>query len=271
VLSMPPIINSNREWSVIRRSASDSFAYHQYIADSKITLNTTNIFIDVTATDQTKLYVETDFLVEPSGRGLIDCILVILSSTSLWPCSRNTASRLSSESETPSSYFGRTNAYVPCSRVEPVKITYHDGSSRISPQLTPRATQASISYINAALGLKLSPEEMAGLLNRMSLAASPSAEAPTETLDVFVPCTRSDILHECDIMEDVGIAYGFNNLPTGLPQTSTVAKPFAINKLADVVRKECAMAGWVEVLPLILVSHDGPPNCQLEYLLALIL
>jgi phenylalanyl-tRNA synthetase beta chain len=101
---------------------------------------------------------------------------------------------------------------------------------------------------------------MAGLLNRMSLAASPSAEAPKETLDVFVPCTRSDILHECDIMEDVGIAYGFNNLPTGLPQTSTVAKPFAINKLADVVRKECAMAGWVEVLPLILVSHDGRPD-----------
>lgn len=55
-------------------------------------------------------------------------------------------------------------------------------------------------------------------------------------------------------MEDVGIAYGFNNLPIGLPKTSTVAKPFAINKLADVVRKECAMAGWLEVLPLILVS-----------------
>jgi phenylalanyl-tRNA synthetase beta chain len=153
-------------------------------------------------------------------------------------------------------------------RVEPVKITYPDGSSRISPQLTPRATQASISYINAALGLKLSPEEMAGLLNRMSLTASPSAEAPEETLDVFVPCTRSDILHECDIMEDVGIAYGFNNLPTGLPQTSTVAKPFAINKLADVVRKECAMAGWVEVLPLILVSDDDLVERTMSYRLA---
>lgn len=92
------------------------------------------------------------------------------------------------------------------------------------------------------------------MLNRMSLAAAPSTSDPTETLDVYVPCTRSDILHECDIMEDVGIAYGYNNLPIGLPKTNTVAKPFGINKLADVVRKECAMAGWVEVLPLILVS-----------------
>ena len=152
-------------------------------------------------------------------------------------------------------FASRLTSELLYNRVEPVKITYANGTSRVSPNLTPRATNASISYINAALGLKLSPQEMAGLLNKMSLAAAPSSSDPTETLDVFVPCTRPDILHECDIMEDVGIAYGYNNLPTGLPKTSTVAKPFGINKLADVVRKECAMAGWVEVLPLILVSR----------------
>lgn len=130
---------------------------------------------------------------------------------------------------------------------------YANGETVISPQLAPRLTTASVSYVNAALGLNLTPVEMAGLLRKMSLTATPSSSAQ-DTLDVSVPCTRSDILHECDVMEDVGIAYGFNNLTTGLPQTSTVAKPFAINKLADVVRKECAMAGWVEVLPLILVS-----------------
>jgi phenylalanyl-tRNA synthetase beta chain len=29
-----------------------------------------------------------------------------------------------------------------------------------------------------------------------------------------------------------------------------------INKLSDIVRHECAMAGWAEVMPLILCSHD---------------
>jgi phenylalanyl-tRNA synthetase beta chain len=58
-------------------------------------------------------------------------------------------------------------------------------------------------------------------------------------------------------MEDVAIAYGFNNLPRSSPNKSaTIGKPLMINKLSDIVRHECAMAGWVEVMPLILCSHE---------------
>lgn len=55
-------------------------------------------------------------------------------------------------------------------------------------------------------------------------------------------------------MEDAAIAYGFNNLPHTFPATSTVAQPLAISKLSDIIRVEWALAGWVEVLPLILVG-----------------
>jgi phenylalanyl-tRNA synthetase beta chain len=75
----------------------------------------------------------------------------------------------------------------------------------------------------------------------------------SDELSVEVPATRPDILHECDIMEDAAIAYGFNNLPDTFPATNTVAQPLAISKLSDIVRIEWALAGWVEVLPLILV------------------
>ncbi|KAK1927881.1 putative phenylalanyl-tRNA synthetase beta chain [Papiliotrema laurentii] len=139
--------------------------------------------------------------------------------------------------------------------IEPVKIHMPDGSSHISPPLAPRSTTASSSYINSATGLTLSREEQSELLNRMSLDAKPSS-SDLDALEIQVPCTRPDILHECDIMEDAAIAYGFNNLPQKLPSTSTVAKPFAVNRLGDILRKECAMAGWVEALPLILCSHD---------------
>jgi phenylalanyl-tRNA synthetase beta chain len=110
-----------------------------------------------------------------------------------------------------------------------------------------------VSYINAALGIPLEPSTICDLFGRMSMHATPSPTDPNETLLVEVPPTRPDIFHECDLMEDVGIAYGFNKLPRSLPVTNTVAKPFGVNRLADVIRKECAMAGWVEVLPLILV------------------
>lgn len=69
--------------------------------------------------------------------------------------------------------------------------------------------------------------------------------------------TRADVLHQADIMEDVAIAYGFNTLPRGFPNISgTIAQPLPINKLSDIVVMEAAMAGWSEVLPLILCSHD---------------
>lgn len=139
--------------------------------------------------------------------------------------------------------------------IEPVRVHYPDGRTVITPNIAPRRTTASHSYLNAATGLDLSAQETCKLLNKMSLIARPSATDP-DVLEVDVPCTRSDILHECDIMEDYAIAYGYNNLPKSLPTTSTVAKPFPINKLADVIRKECAMAGWIEALPYILCSHD---------------
>ena len=86
----------------------------------------------------------------------------------------------------------------------------------------------------------------------MSLSSSVSKTNPDEIL-VEIPATRPDILHECDIMEDAAIAFGFNNLPHKFPQTSTVAQPQPINRLSDIIRREWALAGWVEVLPLVLV------------------
>jgi len=44
----------------------------------------------------------------------------------------------------------------------------------------------------------------------MQLDAQPSSSG---ALSVRVPPTRSDILHACDVMEDVAIAHGYNNVP----------------------------------------------------------
>ena len=33
-----------------------------------------------------------------------------------------------------------------------------------------------------------------------------------------------DIIHECDIIEDVAIAYGFNEIAKRLPRTNTIAQ-----------------------------------------------
>jgi len=141
--------------------------------------------------------------------------------------------------------------------VEPVKIiSPHNQQTREVPDVTPRTTTAEISYINACCGLDLSAEQICKLLSKMCISAKPSSDN-ADLLDVEIPITRADVLHQCDIMEDVAIAYGFNELDRTFPKGSgTIAAPLPLNKLADIVRLESALCGWSEVMPLILCSHD---------------
>ena len=115
-----------------------------------------------------------------------------------------------------------------------------------------RVCKASTTYINSVLGLKLNTKEIVELLTKMSLVI-PKYSADATELDVVIPPTRSDILHECDIMEDVGIAYGFNRLPKALPDMTTEGKPLPINKLSDILRAEMAQNGYTEMLSFALV------------------
>ncbi|BGP56177.1 hypothetical protein JCM8202_005947 [Rhodotorula sphaerocarpa] len=214
VLSMPPIINSDH---------------------TKITLDTTNIFIDVTATDLTKLEI------------VVDMIVTMFSEYCSEP-------------------------FV----IEPVNVAYEAGCvggarTVLSPPLTSRPFVARASYINSCTGLNLPRDDILVLLRKMGHTANAPTHnpnfaalnaqphlviAPEDEIQVHVPPTRPDILHECDIMEEVAIAYGFDNLKKTFPQTNTVAKPYPPNKLTDTIRRLCSEASWTEVLPLTLCSHD---------------
>lgn len=55
--------------------------------------------------------------------------------------------------------------------------------------------------------------------------------------------------------QDVAIAYGYNNIQKTVPQTVTFGKELALNQLGELLRTECALAGYSEVLTWALVSH----------------
>lgn len=195
VCSLPPIINSDH---------------------SKISLNTKNVFIEVTGTDRTKTEI------------VINQMVAMFSKYCKKPF-----------------------------EIEPVKIiSEHNKENRTTPNITPRTAEVEVDYINSCLGLDLDNDEIIKLLTKMSLQASTSA-SDSKLLDVKIPITRSDILHQCDVMEDAAIAYGINNLTKTKAQSdSLVAAPLPINKVADILRLASAQSGYSEVLPLTLCSHD---------------
>jgi phenylalanyl-tRNA synthetase beta chain len=87
---------------------------------------------------------------------------------------------------------------------------------------------------------------------RMGL--KPLQPSDNEHVKYEVAAIRPDILHGCDIAEEIGIGYGFNNIEMVYPPTNTIGSFLPENKFADLLRHELAQAGYIESLTCALVS-----------------
>ncbi|KHN06531.1 Putative phenylalanine--tRNA ligase beta subunit, partial [Glycine soja] len=146
--------------------------------------------------------------------------------------------------------------------IEPVEVISSDGKSNIYPDLSVYNMEVSLSYINGLIGVSLEVEEVTKYLNRMQLHAKQCASHNKQcNIVVSVPSSRSDVLHPCDVMEDVAIAYGFNAIKDKVVVDNKGSKRLAasltllpLNELSDLIRKEVALIGFTEVLTFILCS-----------------
>ena len=138
--------------------------------------------------------------------------------------------------------------------VEEVKvINQKTNEGKIYPDLTPRIFKADVKYLKTISGINdIEPEKIVELLEKMELKAKVLNK---DEIEVSAPITRSDILHPCDIAEDLAISYGYNNIPKQLTKTKTHGIQQPYNKLADLFRNEMSMGGYVEFLTMALLSH----------------
>ncbi|PNY07083.1 putative phenylalanine-tRNA ligase beta subunit-like protein, partial [Trifolium pratense] len=190
-------------------------------AHSAITLETKNVFIECTATDLTKAKVVLNTMVTAFAEYC-------------------------------------ENKFV----IEPVEVISSDGKSHIYPDLSVHTMEVPLSYINGRIGISLEAEEVTKLLYRMQLYAKQStSDNKQSNIIVSVPPTRSDVLHPCDVSEDVAIAYGFNAIMDQAIVDNNASNRLAasltllpLNEMSDLIRKEVAMVGFTEVLTFILCS-----------------
>ena len=185
-------------------------------ARSKISTATKNVFIECTATDLTKAKI------------VLDTIVCMFSKY----CSNKAT-------------------------VEQVNVTYEKTGEKFTyPAMDVRTHDAKLANIKSLVGVDdLNADAVCELLEKMMLGPATYDEA-SDKITVTVPPTRSDILHECDIIEDVAIAYGYNNVPIKVPVSQNPGKELPINQLSDLLRFEIAQAGYTEILSLGLCSHD---------------
>ncbi|MBD3397897.1 phenylalanine--tRNA ligase subunit beta [Candidatus Micrarchaeota archaeon] len=82
------------------------------------------------------------------------------------------------------------------------------------PDFSPARVKMELNEANRVLGLGLSEKEASDALGKMGMG--------TEQGKVLVPPYRTDIISFTDIIEEIAIGYGYENLEPSLPSISTV-------------------------------------------------
>jgi phenylalanyl-tRNA synthetase beta chain len=114
------------------------------------------------------------------------------------------------------------------------------------------------SRVRQVLGLRLSPEQITGLLEPLGFdVAAESAAAPGDGLEVIVPGWRGDVRHEVDLIEEVARRYGYESFPHEPRAFRPSAVPDSPTwRRADRARSELALLGLLEARSAGFASSD---------------
>jgi phenylalanyl-tRNA synthetase beta chain len=124
---------------------------------------------------------------------------------------------------------------------------------RANPLPALQTVQVTVDFITTRLGVKLSAEEIATLLQNVEFTVA----AHGEELHITAPFWRTDIEIAEDIVEEVGRLYGLDRLPMQLPDRDlTPVVPDAQLSLKSILRDKLSRAGANEVLTYGFVHGD---------------
>jgi phenylalanyl-tRNA synthetase beta chain len=124
----------------------------------------------------------------------------------------------------------------------------------VTPDFSSKRVDLSVGYANRVLGLQLGAEQMADLL----LTAGFGVESVSEDgLVVQVPCYRVDVMHQVDLVEDIAIAYGYNNIEPFWRELPTTGGVKPEQRLVDVARELMVGLGFQEVFTYTLTSPES--------------
>ncbi|TFF96132.1 phenylalanine--tRNA ligase subunit beta [Candidatus Thorarchaeota archaeon] len=134
--------------------------------------------------------------------------------------------------------------------VELVTVEYPDGDVMETPELKPLKASVAKRDVVSLLGLDLTNEELVRSLAR----AGHDGRASGSNIAVKSPAYRTDLLHDVDIIEDISIGYGYNNIESTMPETMTVGTLLPATWLKKKVCDIMIGMEYQEVLSYIMTS-----------------
>ncbi|KAK9744186.1 B3/4 domain [Popillia japonica] len=221
--------------------------------------------------NQTKEYTATELMELYSSHAQLKQYLHIIKDSPVYPVITDSRGRVLSmppiiNGDHSKITLNTRNVFIECTATDLTKAkivldTLVYGTINLYPELAYRDEVVSVNKANEMIGISESGESIANLLSKMCLTSeviSSEKDIKVMNLDikVTIPPTRHDVIHACDIYEDVAIAYGYNKIKRTVPKTSTIGEQLPLNKLSDLLRYPIAQAGFTEALTFSLCSRD---------------
>ena len=135
--------------------------------------------------------------------------------------------------------------------IEQLEIKY-PSEKIIAPQMEPKNHKINNDYLITLLGSD--PENFAIFKAFRKCGMEPDLK--DEIWHVKVPAYRADILHPIDLLEEVAIGLGYDNLPEQLPKEARFGDALKSRKLENRCRETMLGIGFQEVVTLTLTSTD---------------
>jgi phenylalanyl-tRNA synthetase beta chain len=136
--------------------------------------------------------------------------------------------------------------------IEQVAVEYPDGRI-VRPDFEVETKTVTHDRIESMLGIDLDFEETVDLFERSGLDAVP--DETDGTYEVSIPPYRTDVIHPLDLIDDVGRAYGFNDLDPRYPDVATVGSRHDRSKLESAARTRLVGLGFEDLLNFHMISE----------------
>ncbi|MGK0208937.1 MAG: phenylalanyl-tRNA synthetase beta chain [Patescibacteria group bacterium] len=135
--------------------------------------------------------------------------------------------------------------------------------TRVTPDMSPAKVAFTTEYINIYLGMEFSEKEIGKLLARMGIGYEKNKKSGD--LLALIPAYRTDILHKVDLVEEVAIAYGYDNFDAIIPAISTIASEHPMSVLKRTIGKVLDTAELLQVSSFHLTTKKNVRKTYFEF------
>ena len=142
-----------------------------------------------------------------------------------------------------STYFHDLNA-----EVWRLEVIYPNTEKIVSPRLETNETSVDKELINKLLGLNLSDSTIVECLKACRL----DAVVEKNVVKVKYPPYRVDLLHPVDIVEEVAIGFGYENMVPELPEVNQIGQRNLKLEFASIISELIIGMGFQEVMTFTL-------------------